>query len=29
LVPDKPDYNDQGQKRHPLTAKGQVIADEL
>lgn len=29
LVSDKPDYNDQGQKRHPLTAKGQVIADEL
>ena len=29
LVSDEPDYNDQGQKRHPLTAKGQVIADEL
>ena len=25
---DEPDYNDQ-EKRHPLTAKGQVIADEL
>jgi DNA-binding MarR family transcriptional regulator len=29
LVSEEPDYNDQGQKRHPLTAKGQVIADEL
>ena len=29
LVSDEPDYNAQGQKRHPLTAKGQVIADEL
>ena len=29
LVSDEPDYNSQGQKRHPLTAKGQVIADEL
>jgi DNA-binding HxlR family transcriptional regulator len=29
LVSDDPVYNDQGQKCHPLTAKGQVIADEL
>jgi DNA-binding HxlR family transcriptional regulator len=29
LVSDEPNYNSQGQKRHPLTAKGQVIADEL
>jgi len=29
LVSDDPDYNDQGQKCHPLTAKGQVVADEL
>jgi translation initiation factor 2 alpha subunit (eIF-2alpha) len=28
-VSDNPVYNDQGQKYHPLTAKGQVIADEL
>jgi len=29
LVSDEPDYTDRGQKRYPLTTKGQVIADEL